>query len=59
MSRNGVPKKPDDVEGQISVLWDFMTNHVWSRLKWQDVKMNFVLVFLGLILALLAISITQ
>lgn len=58
------PEKPERQKDQISMLWDAMYNHIPSilkeqnrRFKWQDIKINFILVFVGLILASLSIYI--
>lgn len=54
------PKKPRNVNKQLSMVWDFCYNHLPSRLAeqdrkilWQDRKLNFVLIFLALLLAAL------
>ena len=56
-----VPPKPKTQKEQTSMLWDAVYNHIPSilrqqdrRLKWQDVKLTFVLIFMALILASLA-----
>lgn len=56
-----IPPKPEKPEDQISMMWDAIYNHIPSilrqqdrRFKWQDVKINFVLALIALILALLA-----
>jgi len=54
---NKMPDKPESMKGQIDMLWDAVYNHIPTRLKWQDVKLNFILGFLGLILTLLAVII--
>ena len=56
MFRVNYPKKtekPKSYKAQVSTLWDLVTNHVLTWMYWQDVKMNFVLTFLALILAAL------
>ena len=50
-------KKPKTMKAQVDVLWEVCTNHIPTRLKWLDVKVNFILAFTGLVLALVAISI--
>ncbi|KKN56925.1 hypothetical protein LCGC14_0567170 [marine sediment metagenome] len=52
---NNMPKKPETHEEQTSVLWDVMCNHVMSKLKTQDIKLNFVLGFMGLVLVLIGL----
>ena len=56
MFRVNYPKKtekPKNYKAQVSTLWDLVTNHILTWMYWQDVKMNFVLTFLALILAAL------
>jgi hypothetical protein len=53
---NRTPQKPKNQKEQISMLWDAVYNHLPSRLNWQDKKLNFILIFMGLILAALAIG---
>jgi hypothetical protein len=55
MKRNGIPEKPKTQKEQISVLWDIFCNHIFSKVMTLDMQMKFVLVFLGLILAFLAV----
>lgn len=52
-----IPKKPEDKDEQISMIWDALYNHVFHRLKTQDMKINFMFAFIALILALLGILI--
>lgn len=54
---NKTPEKPKTTKTQIEMIWSQCFNHIPSRLKWLDLKLNFVLVFMGLILALLAVII--
>jgi len=49
------PKKPDTPEGQLSVLWDVVCNHVLTWMAWQDVKMGFIIALLAINVALLAV----
>lgn len=56
-----IPPKPESIEDQVSMMWDFMYNHLPSKLArqdrkimWQDIKLNFILVLVGLILAFIA-----
>jgi len=53
-----IPEKPQNINQQVSMMWDYLFNHLPSRLKqqdrrlrWQDVKINFILLFVALILA--------
>ena len=55
-----IPRKPRNVNKQVSMVWDYLYNHLPSKLAeqdkrigWQDVKLNFILVLVALILAYL------
>ena len=55
-----VPPKPRDTNKQVSMMWDYLYNHLPSKLaeqddhfRWQDRKLNFMFVFLALLLACL------
>ena len=55
------PPKPRSVNKQISMVWDYLYNHLPSkmgeqdrRIWWQDIKINFILVLVALILAFIA-----
>ena len=55
------PEKPKSLEDQISMMWDAVYNHIpclfekqERQSKWQELKINFILVFVALILASLA-----
>ena len=54
-----MPEKPEKQGEQISMLWDAVFNHIPTKLKWVSVKLNFVLVFLALILAFQGIIILK
>lgn len=56
---NKMPKKPKCLEDQMDTLWDIVANHILTRLHWQDVKLNFILAFLALTLALLSIILAR
>jgi len=52
------PPKPRNPNKQLSMIWEQAFNHIpgelgkmHRRLYWQDVKLNFMLVLLALILA--------
>ena len=47
------------VREDLTKLTTLVENHIMTRLKWQDAKLNFILGFLGLILALLAVIIIK
>jgi len=55
-----IPEKPENPDKQLSMIWDYVYNHLPSRLGeqdkriwWQDMKLNFMFVFVALILACL------
>jgi len=59
-----IPKKPKGVNRQLSMLWDSCYNHIPSRLDkvdwrlhWQDIKLNFILALIALILAFIGVRI--
>ena len=56
---NSLPEKPKTQKAQIDALWDIVTNHMLSRLSWQDKKMTFILGLQGLIIALMGILISK
>ena len=47
--------KPKTQKEQIETMWEFLFNDCWHRLKWQDIKINFILAFMGIVLTLLAL----
>ena len=53
-----IPEKPPIPNDQISMMWDFLYNHLPSRLNkqdykilWQDRKINFILILVTILLA--------
>ena len=55
-----IPPKPKSIDEQVSMVWDFLYNHLPEKLSeqdrkiwWQDIKVNFILVLVALILACL------
>lgn len=56
---NRLPQKPETQKEQISLLWDMVCNHMLHRLSWQDIKINFILLLLALIIAFLAVLCTR
>lgn len=61
-----LPPKPPSEKEQISVMWDILANHlphclqdVYDRIHWVDRKLNFILGFMGLVLALLGVLIAR
>ena len=55
MGKNNMPEKASTTEGIIDQLWLAVFNHIPSRLNVMDMKVNFIMAFMGLILALVAI----
>ncbi len=52
-------KPPEDDSKKLDILYTFVCNHLNHKVKWVDVKLNFVLVFVALILGLLGIIIAR
>ncbi len=52
-------KKPKTTKAQVDTLWDIVCNHIMSRLKWQDVKLNFILAFLAILMGLVTIVLAK
>jgi len=53
-----IPEKPKDPDQQVSMMWDFLYNHLPGRLNkqdykilWQDRKINFILVLVAILVA--------
>ena len=53
-----IPEKPQTLDEQVSMIWDAVFNHIFHRLKFQDIKINFILTFLGLMIAILVVMLT-
>jgi len=53
------PEKPELLEDQIDQLWVAIYNHLPSKLQWIDMKQNFILVFMTLVLGLLGVLIVK
>jgi len=53
--KNQMPEKPKTTKGQVDALWDICSNHILGRLRWQDVKLNFILGFMGLVMVVLGV----
>ena len=51
------PEKPTRQRDQIDMLWDGVFNHLPTKIKWIDVKVNFLMAFVALILALMGIMV--
>ena len=54
-----IPDKPETVEEKIDMLWDAFYNRMLHWMGWQELRMKFVLVFLGLLLAAFGILIAS
>ena len=54
-----LPDKPKTQKGQIDMMWDAIFNAFPHRLKWQDIKINFILTFVALILAMIGILVIR
>lgn len=52
-------KKAQTPEEKINIIGEIVCNHILHRVVWVDTKLNFVLVFIALILALLGILILK
>ena len=52
-----LPEKPKTTKEQVSVLWDIVANHLITQVRMNNMKLNFVLGFLGLIMGLIGITI--
>jgi len=53
-----IPPKPESNNEQTSMMWDFLYNHLPSRLNkqdykilWQDRKINFILILVAILVA--------
>ena len=54
-----MPKKPKSHEEQASTLWDIVNNCIWTKICWLDIKLNFILAFMALVLGLLGIILAR
>jgi len=45
-----MPDKPKTTKAQVDALWDVVSNCVLTQLRVQNLKLTFVLVFLGILL---------
>lgn len=54
--KNKTPEKPKKMREQVDQLWDAMYNHLPTRLHWQDIKINFILAILAILIAISAIN---
>ena len=51
--------KPKTIEAQIDQIWTEVFNHIPSQFRWMDMKLNFVLGFMALVVGLLAVVIAR
>ncbi len=58
MPDNKLVSKPTITEKQVDMLWDACFNHIPSRLDWMNTKINFILTFLAIELALTGLALT-
>jgi len=54
-----IPAKPKTTKAQIDMIWDALFNEIPHKFKWQDVKINFILVFVALILTMIGILVVR
>jgi len=52
-------EKPKTVKGQVDCLWDTVHNHLVTKVSMLDIQLKFILAFLGLLLALMAIVLSK
>ena len=57
--RMKIPAKPKTTKAQIDMIWDALFNEIPHKFKWQDVKINFILVFVALILTMIGILVVR
>ena len=57
-SEYNIPPKPEAESDQVSMIWDFIWNHLPDRLNkqdykilWQDRKINFILILVAILVA--------
>jgi len=50
-----IPEKPKTQKAQIDMIWDAVFNSIAHRLKWQDLKITFILGFMVLVLAFMGL----
>jgi len=51
------PRKPEDKDEQISMMWDMMHNHLPTWMRFVELRFNFNWILLGIVIALLACEI--
>lgn len=53
MANFKMPDKPKTTKGQVNALWDVVSNCILTQLRVQNLKLTFVLIFMGIMLAFL------
>ncbi len=56
-NKHDMPKKPKTNTAKIDLVWDAVFNHLPTQLRWVNLKMNFIIAFMALILGLLGLII--
>ena len=56
MFRRKQLEKPKGQKAQVDALWDMVTNHMWTKLTFLDWKVNFLVI---LVIAMLAVVLTK
>ena len=51
-----MPEKPKTRDEQISMIWDALFNHVFTALHWQDIKINFILTLIAILIGIIALA---
>ena len=51
-----IPEKPKTTKEQINMIWDALFNSLPHRMRSQDIRINFTLAFMALVLAFMAIQ---
>ena len=54
-----IPEKPKTTKEQINMIWDALFNAIPHHLKSQDIRINFILAFMALILAMIGILVVR
>lgn len=54
MGKYHCPEKPKSQKDMIDQMWWMLHNHIPSILNFQNLKINFILVFMALVLGLVA-----
>ena len=54
-----IPEKPKTTKDQINMIWDALFNAIPHHLKSQDIRINFILAFMALVLGLMAVMLIR